>query len=449
MRRIKALAIGLGIFIVNNSFAVSIDKWQTDEGMQVLYVQTQGLPIVDLSLNIKSGSASDPKDKVNLARLTQTLLISSNAKYSEEAVAKKMADLGAQYSANVSEDYSQFGIRLINDKNLIEQALELWTNLITKPSFDNKILEREISRAIASFRENLVDPAFVGERTFKQAVYGSHPYGFLEDEQSYKNIKVSDLEKYYQQHYYPQNVLISIVGALTTEEAKALAQSISKAFVVNKKNINPKNQDIEKTIAPELTHSSSVKKEFIYKKFPSQQAHIFIGNILIERGNPDFFPLSVGNYILGGGGFASKLMQIVREDNGLAYSINSSFSPLKYKGEFVINLQTASDNTEKVLSLVKTTLTNFINNEVSNEELTKAKAYLTGSFPLRLDSNAKIIGLVSMIGIYNLPLNYLDTWIDNISAVRAEDIRSAFRKYINPEDLVVVVVGPKEISENR
>jgi len=161
----------------------------------------------------------------------------------------------------------------------------------------------------------------------------------------------------------------------------------------------------------------------------------------IARNDPDLLALSVGNYILGGGGFVSRLTEEVREKKGMVYSVYSYFSPRKQRGPFLINFQTKKTQVDEALSLVKKTLNDFIDNGVTEEELAAAKANIIGGFPMKIDSNKKILSYLSVIGFYDLPLDYLETYNDKIAAITTEQIKAAFQKHLNPEKMVTVIVG--------
>jgi len=422
-------------FFQNFANAIDIKKWQTNDGMEVYYVKTQGLPIVDISLNFKSGSIDNPKTKAGIAEFTQELLITGNQNYSEEAVAKLLADNGAQLSGNVNKDFTNFSLRVIYEQEILNNVTDLWINLLTKPKFSAKILNREIKRAVAAYRESLTEPSTVAYQEFIKAIYPNHPYGFLADDKSYQQIKTDDLRTFYQQHYHPENAIIAFVGEISFDEAKQISNKISVELTKSNAKV--------KFSANKYDDPKSTKHLVINKEFDSKQTHIYLGMPFIKRGDPDFFPLLVGNYILGGGGFASRLVEIIREENGLAYSVYSTFSLHKFRGAFEINMQTQAKNTENALELIYSTIDDFIANGITPDELEKAKSFLQGSFPLRLDSNAKMIRLVAMVGIYNLPLDYLNNWVDKIAKVTADDIKSAFMRNFDKEQMVVVIVGPK------
>ena len=171
------------------------------------------------------------------------------------------------------------------------------------------------------------------------------------------------------------------------------------------------------------------------------QAHLMIGVPALKRGDPDFFPLIVGNYSLGGGGFVSRLMKEVRDKRGLAYGVQSYFMPMVQPGPFQIGLQTKKAQANEALQVVREVLAGFLADGPNEEELQAAKQNLVGSFPLRLDSNQKILDNVAAIGFFGLPLDYLDHYAENVEKVTAAQIKAAFARHVRPENMVSVIVG--------
>ena len=183
------------------------------------------------------------------------------------------------------------------------------------------------------------------------------------------------------------------------------------------------------------------KEQNIFIEYPSAQTHILVGQPGVKRGDSDYFPLYVGNHILGGGGMVSRLFSEVREKRGLSYSAYSYFSPMLFKGPFVAGLQTKTEQVDEAISVLLENIKNYITDGPTEEELVAAKKNITGGYPLRIDSNSKILNYVVVIGYYKLPFDYLDTFNSNVEAVTVDSIKDAFKRRINPDKLVVVKVG--------
>jgi zinc protease len=188
-------------------------------------------------------------------------------------------------------------------------------------------------------------------------------------------------------------------------------------------------QVIEKAVTVKIDH-------------PSTQTHILVGQTGIKREDVDYFPLYVGNHVLGGGGMVSRLFAEIREKRGLSYSANSYFSPMRENGPFTASLQTRTDQTKEALLVLQEQLKIFIDNGPTEAELEASKKNITGGFPLRLSSNSKIIAYIGMIGFYDLPRDYLETFNANVNAVTVDQIKDAFKRRLSPDKFVTVMVGP-------
>jgi zinc protease len=259
-------------------------------------------------------------------------------------------------------------------------------------------------------------------------MYGSHPYGRTASEETVKRITAEDLKRFYASHFAARRAVVSIVGALTRDEAAALAERVLAGLPAGADPVDPPAPSLPAATEKRIAH-------------PSSQSHVLIGMPALQRGDPDFFPLVVGNYILGGGGFVSRLMNEVREKRGLAYSAYAYFSPMSQLGPFEMGLQTQQEQTDTALKVARDTLMDFLAKGPTDAELKAAKSNLVGGFPLRLDSNKKLLDQISTIGYFRLPDNYLDLWTQKVEAVTVAQIRDAFARRVKPEHLVTVVVG--------
>ena len=226
--------------------------------------------------------------------------------------------------------------------------------------------------------------------------------------------------------------MVSIIGDITRAEAEALAAQLTDALP------GPATEASAETQLPAVTLP---KRETIQLPHPAAQSHIHIGLPALKRGDADYFPLLVGNYVLGGGGFVSRLMKEVREKRGYAYSVYSVFDPRKLEGPFEIGLQTKRAQAGDAIKVVETTVAEFLKTGPSPTELRAAKQNLIDGLALRLDSNAKILGYLSLIGFYGLPLTYLDDFPRNVEAVTAQQVREAFARHVQREHVVTVVVA--------
>lgn len=411
--------------------AVKIEQWQTSTGAEVYFVENHDLPIVDVSVNFAAGSARDTAEKSGLAGVTRYLMTLGAAGMSDEVIANKMADVGAVLGGDFDADRASFKLRTLSSEREKTQALDVFTQVLQKPDFPEAVLSREKARIVAGLQEAATQPESISNKAFMVALYPDHPYR-LDDSgevDTVSKLKREDLQKFYQQHYAAKGAVVAIIGDLTRQQAASIAESVTAGL--------PKGGMI--VPIPAVTLPTQPKEQRI--AHPASQSHILLGYPGIKRGDPDLFPLYVGNYILGGGGFVSRLTEEVREKRGLVYSVYSYFMPMAETGPFQVGLQTKKDQAEDALKLVKETVDKFIKNGVTEAELKAAKANIIGGFPMRIDSNSKILDYLSVIGLYKLPLNYLDEYNKNVEKVTAAQIKDAFTRRLNTENFVTVIVG--------
>lgn len=425
------LAAGFMVLSSAVQAGVKIQQWQTASGSEVYFVENHDLPIVDISVNFAAGSARDSAEKSGLAGITRYLMTLGADGMSDEKIANKMADVGAILGGDFDADRAGFKLRTLSSEREKAQALEVFTKILQQPDFPQDVLAREKARIISGLQESATQPESISSKEFMKALYGSHPYSLDESGEVDTVAKITrdDLQSFYKQYYGAKGAVVAIIGDLTREQAGAIAESISSGL--------PKSAAVSAIPAVKLP-TQSIEKRIAH---PASQSHILLGYPGIKRGDPDLFPLYVGNYVLGGGGFVSRLTEEVREKRGLVYSVYSYFMPMAEHGPFQLGLQTKKDQAEDALKLVKETLDNFIKNGITEAELKTAKANIIGGFPMRIDSNSKILDYLAVIGFYKLPLNYLDEYNSNVEKVTVAQIKDAFNRRLKTENFVTIVVG--------
>ena len=415
-----------------------IEKLDSVKGAKAYLVQTQALPMLDIEISIDAGDRFDPTGKSGLASMTAELMNygarSSKGALSEAQIADEIADLGANFGISVGGERAVIRIRSLSRKDLRDRAVQLASAMLSAPTYDAKILEREKQRAITGLLEAETKPESVLERRFRKSVYGNYPLSESPSVKSVGSVSVSDLARFHQQFYRGDRIIVSIVGDVSPAEANEIVEVLLKNVPQSGAAI-PALQQFERSPIEPLASRQ------IYIPFDSQQAHIAMGMTAITRSNPDYFPLIVGNYILGGGGFVSRLMSEVREKRGLAYSVFSYFAPGKDTGIFQAGLQTKGDQATLALEVMNSTIANFIANGATPSELQAAKANLVNGFPLRIDNNRKLLDNVSSIAWNDLPLDTLETWTTKVDAVTLEQVSAAFQKYLAMDRMKIVVLG--------
>jgi len=434
----RATSCGLVLWLQAAGVAqaqLPIQHWQSSAGARVYFVASRVLPMLDVAVQFPAGSGRDAPEQSGLAGLTLRMLRMGASGMSEDQISQQLADVGAELGQTFDFDRAGYSLRTLSAPASRTAALEVLARVLAHPSFPEEAFERERARVLAGLKEADTKPDSIGGREFARLVYRDHPYARRGSgtAKSLSVLTVQDSRDFHAGHYQAANAVISIIGDVSREEAESIAEQLSAELPRAQRPIDP--------LPPVARLTEPVSKEIAH---PAAQAHIFIGAPGVRRGDPDYFPLVVGNYVLGGGGFTSRLYQEVREQRGLSYSVYSAFSPYEQAGAFQIGLQTRKDQAAQALQVVRDTLRGFIEEGPSEVELDGAKQNLIGGFPLRLDSNRKILDHLAVIGFYRLPLDYLDTYPRRVEAVTAEEIRAAFRRRIDPERLVTVVVGASD-----
>ena len=419
--------------------ALPIQSWTLSSGARVLFVEHHAIPIIDISIEFDAGTRRDPGGKSGVAALTNSMLARgiTSAKdepdLSEAQVSDAFADTAAQRSAHASADRAGMTLRTLSSQPESGAAIRLIARLLAQPSFPDALLAREKARSIAAIREAETKPNVIATKAFMRALYGDHPYARMPSAESVEAITRADLAGFHRTHYVASQAVIAIIGDVTRTQAEQIAQQLTARLPSGEGTALPK--------LPEVQPISAGEQRIAH---PATQAHILIGTPALKRGDPDFFALTVGNYVLGGGGFVSRLMHEVREKRGLSYGVSSSFNPKIQPGPFAISLQTQKEQANEALKVTRDVLAAFLRDGPTEAEMKAAKDNLIGGFALRIDNNSKILDNVALIGYYGLPLDYLDTWIVNAAKVNAADVRAAFSRKIALERLATVIAGAPE-----
>ena len=435
----KTFFIALVFFVfcayshANDSKAPKIQQWHTSNGAKVLFVPSSELPMVDLRVVFDGGSAKDG-EQAGLALMTNSMLAEGTGKLNTTDIAKHFENLGARFGTSSHRDMAIITLRSLSDKELLQPAVDMIARIIHEPSFPNESFERERKRLLIGIQSQKESISDVADKAFYTALYNKHPYAQPTSgtEDSVTAITLSDLREFHKEYYVAKNALIAIMGDLSNDQAKQLAEDlVGKLESGAAAPIVPKPDDIEKAQTVRINH-------------PSQQTHILMGQPALSRTDPDFFPLYLGNHVLGGSGLVSRLSEEIREKRGLSYSAYSYFSPMRANGPYILGLQTKNDQADEAVEILQKTLKDFIQNGPNDKELKAAKQNITGSFPLRLASNSSIVQYLSLIGFYDLPLDYLDTFNSKIEAVSKQDIIDAYQRRIAANTMVTVIVGGEQ-----
>ncbi|MBO9648324.1 MAG: insulinase family protein [Variovorax sp.] len=421
--------------------AIPIQQWTLSNGAKIYLAATNALPIVDVQADFDAGSRRDPASQAGLASVTATMVekgIRASGRdpaMDQNALGEAWADLGANFDVSAGGERTSFTLRTLAQPALLDKAVRLAARQIGEPAFPEDVWMRERERLNAAIKEANTKPATVTERAFAQAVYGTHPYGVETTEATLAQIDVATMRKRYEQLIVPCRAKISIVGAVTRPQAEDIAKTLLS-------RLQSSASCPELPAVAEVEPLSAAKETRI--PFDSAQTHVLIGQPGYRRADPDHFALNLGNYVLGGGGFVSRLTEQVREKRGLTYSIYSGFSPGLQAGAFRVGFQTRPDQADEAVKVSREVLAKFVAEGPTEAELKAAKDNLIGGFPLLLDSNRKLLGNVANIAWYDLPLDYLETWTARMNAITVADVKAAFARKLQPERMVTVIVGARQ-----
>jgi zinc protease len=444
-RAFHALFIGLAGFSCLGFHAaalagIPIQQWTQASGAQVYLVESPAIAMVDVQIDFDAGARRDPAAQAGLASVTTGMLDKGvlardgAPAMDENALSEAWADLGAQFGAGATSDRMGFSLRSLTESGLLDKAVALAAREIAEPSFPDAIWQRERQRIQAALKESYTRPASIIGRAYAQAVYGTHPYGYETTEATLARISVADMRALHAASVVACRARISMVGAVTRAQADAIAARLLSRL--------PQQPCASLPPLPEVAEVAPLAQaEEKRIAFDSAQTHVLIGQPGYKRADPDYFALTVGNYILGGGGFVSRLTLEVREKRGLTYGVSSYFSPGLHAGAFTVGLQTRPDQAPRAVALVRDVLKEFVANGPTEAELKAATDNLVGGFALRMDSNRKLLDNVSNIAWNRLPLDYLDTWTQQVDKVTAADIKAAFARKLQPEKMVTVILG--------
>ena len=428
-----ALAVLLLVIAQAAQALLPIQHWQTSRGARVYFVENHDLPMLDVSVEFPAGSAFDRPETSGAASMTNNLLRLGTAGMDEDEIARRVADVGAVLGGRFDADRGGLGMRTLSSARERGQALEILARLLAQPTFPQSVLEREKVRLIAALKEADTKPDTIASRNFSRLVYPTHPYGLRSsgEAETISKLTREDLARFHRAQFTAEHAVVALVGDVTREEASAIAEALTAKL--------PKAAG-EAAMLPAVPPLAQATTRWI--PHHATQSHILVGEPGIRRDDPDYFPLFVGNYVLGGGGFVSRMTEEVRTKRGLAYSAYSYFSPLLREGPFIVGMQTKAEQAREALEVVRKTLGDFVTTGPTAKELAAAKKNIIGGFPLRIDSNRKINEYLGLIGYYRLPLTYLDDFVKNVDRVTVEHIKSAFQRRVHPDRMITVVVGP-------
>ena len=408
-----------------------IEEARLNNGLRILLMQAHNVPMVSMQLTLPAGSRFDPEGQGGSASMLAAMLSDHTARHDFVAWANLLDAEAIRLGAGAGRDNLDVSLTVL--KEVLPAGIHAFTEALLQPGWDIVRFEILKEDAVAAAQKAQEEPGIRASEALGQLVFGTHPYGHRPDGslESLKRIELSSLKRLYRSQVKPEEAVLAVSGDIDMPE-------LLKLLVPLLKDWQGAPETGLFTIDPPLeTRGLNEQVEM-----ETKQALVSFGRLGPDRKAADFFPAFVLNHILGGGGFSSILMEEVREKRGLVYGIYSYFVPLAVPGPYVISLQTRADQADQASQVVRDVLAELFEKGVTDKQLQDAKANLMGSFAQRMDSNRERVGLISMIGFYDLPPDYLQAWTDKVNAVSIADIKQAAGRYLNPDDWNQVRVGP-------
>jgi zinc protease len=398
-------------------------------GIVLLTSEQRALPMVSIELLIDAGSRHEAPKQEGLANLTARLLTYGTQRRSALQISETLDFIGAGLSAGCGEDLATVSMTVL--KKDLATGLELLAEVLTQSTFPQEEIDRQKQAIIASIKAREENPGDIAQKRFAAALYPQSPYGRPVEgsEASVKGLEQQSLRAFYERYYRPNGTILSVVGDVSHQE---IAQALNEAF-----RSWTKGEPATSPVAPSKVGSA----ENIRVNKDLTQANIILGHEGVGRENPDFYAIQVMNYILGGGGFASRTLDSIRNERGLAYSVYSYFSAEKGHGTFELVMQTKNETVLEAIRIAEAEIHRMREELVTEGELSDAKDYLTGSFPLRFDTNRKVVNFLAQVEYFQLGLNYPERYPDLIRRVTREDVRRVAQTYLKPEKLITVIVA--------
>ena len=428
----KLLTTTLLLLALPSAHALDIQRWRTAEGATVLLVERHENPIVDISVQFPAaGSIADPQGKNGLADFAAGLLTNGTQKYDEENFNKRINDLAAQLGSDNDRESSSLTLRSLSRPATLRQAGELMQQALSQPRYDAEVFRRTRQQAELALRQNESQPGYIAMRESVKLDYPQHPYSAAAytSVQSLQAVSLDDVKTFHRNQYAKEGAVVALVGDLNRQQADRLVGNLLKG-------LPEKAQTAAKV--PPVNEQAGRRADI---PFASEQAQVVMSMPLISRNDPDYYALVAGNYILGGGGFDSRLMKTLRDEHGYVYGVSSNLMPQREKGRFVIQFATQKSQAPKALEAAESVLRRFIAEGPTEAELQQAKDNIIGSFPLRFDTNQKLLGYLGMIGLYDLPSDWMEQYPKKIEALTVDDVKKAWQRRVKPENLNTVVVG--------
>lgn len=437
LRQVLFLVVAGLVPVDSSARGPKIEHWETEKGIDVYFVAAPEIPMFDMRIVFAAGSSRDGVTK-GLANMTNQLLKEGAGKLTADAFSEQFSATGARMGVGLGRDMAWASLRTLSNSERTAESLALFIDAVTKPRFDDIAVRRLQAQTLVALQHKKQSPGIIATEALYRGLYGDHPYGSpIEGKETTVSATTrADISAFHSQYYVARNAVVAIVGAVSRAQAEAVSDALSEQLAAGEKA-----KPLSEVISP------APSEEYI--DFPSIQSHVRVGVPGMRRGDPDYFPLLVGNHVLGGSSLVSILFREIRSKRGLSYSAYSYFMPMAETGPFIAALQTDRSQQAEAIKILRKTIGQFVAAGPTEDALNSAKKNLIGGFPLRFDSNAKIVEYLAMIGFYELPLDYLDTFTIKVGEVSKGAIKEAFTRRLNVDDSVTIVVGSDDMEKSN
>jgi zinc protease len=433
--RLSRAALGFMLFFAplgaGAAQAIEIQKVVSDKGIEAWLVEEPAVPVIAMSFAFEGGAAQDPAGKAGVANMLSGLLDEGAGDLDSQAFQAALDAASIDLGFDASRDVFSGSLRTLADNR--DEAARLLRLALTAPRFDKEPVERIRAQILAGIRAEEHDPGSIASRTMMEAVFGGHPYGQPAQGtiESVAAVDVADLRDYHRKIIARDNLKVAVVGAIDAATLRVMLDTIFGDLPLKANRIGVADA------APRRTATIDIP-------IAVPQAIIQIAGNGLTRDDPDFVAASVASHILGGGSFSSRLYREIREKRGLAYSVWLGLIPLDHAGLWFVSTSTRADQAGTVVALIEDEIRRFAEEGPTEEELAAAKAYLTGSYPLRFDTSSDIAEQLLAIQLDGLGIDYVDRRNSLIEAITIEDIRRVSKRLFGDEGRILVRVGAAE-----
>lgn len=436
------LTIGVAAIVLltalsaNLARALEVKRVTLNNGMTLLVSPQHNLPMVTAAILFDAGARRDPKGKEGLAHLTADSLMEGTRTISADEFNRKVDFLGSMMDVEAGGDYSTGSFTSL--KRYWRDTLKLLAGVLTDPGLRDEDIARKQAEQVAGLKAADEEPGYVAQITFLKELFGDAPYGHLPDGTvaAVEKLSPQDVRGFYHEFYLPEHAIAAVVGDIEPDE---VAKALNEELAALKGSAPAQKAGPEPQLAAGA-HLTAINRDV-------SQANIVLGFDGIARSNPDYYKLQVMNYILGGGGFASRLVKEVRSKAGLAYSIASYYQAALFPGSFQVVLETKNKSANEAIAMILEQMRRIQESPVSDAEMESAKKFLIGSFPLKLDTQNSIVQFLLQVQFYGLGLDYIDRYPGYIRAVTKEDVQKVARQYLHPNSYLLVAVANQSQAE--